>query len=84
MGEEYSALPLPAIHALYDAFEEIVEAWLPNMKRMTVSLTEDGLRLAVEAADPPPLPETGLRIERRDSEGYRFLTLHAPREGVHA
>ena len=84
VGEEYSALPLPDIHALYDAFEDIVEAWLPTTKRMTVSLTEDGLRLAVEAVSPPPLPEIGLRVERRDSEGCSFLTLHAPREGVRA
>lgn len=82
MGEEYSALPLPAIHALYDAFETIVEALLPALKRMTVSITRDGVRLAIETDALPPLPETGLKTERRDSEGYVFLTLHAPEEEV--
>ena len=82
VGEEYSALPLGAIHALYDAFEIVVEAWLPSLRRMTVSLTADGLRLAIEAVEPPPLPATGLRMERRDSEGYIFLSLHAPEGGL--
>ena len=51
---------------------------LPALKRMTVSITRDGVRLAIETDALPPLPETGLKTERRDSEGYVFLTLHAP------
>ena len=77
VGEEYSALPLDAIHDLYDAFEAVIEAWLPNLKRMTVSLCEDGVRLAAEAAKVPALPQTKLPVERRESDGSIFLTVRA-------
>ena len=77
VGEEYSAFPLSAVHALYDAFEAVLESWLPHMKRMTVSLAGDGLRLAAETAGEPPLPETALPVERRSDEGYTFLRILA-------
>lgn len=77
VGGEYSALPLSAVHALYDAFEAVLETWLPHMKRMTVSLTDDGLRLATETEGEPPLPETVLPVERRWDEGYSFLHIRA-------
>ncbi len=77
LGEEYSALPLSAVHELYDTFEAVLEAWLPHMKRMTVSLTEDGLRLAAETEGEPPLPETPLPVERRREDGCTFLRIRA-------
>ena len=77
LGEEYSALPLAAIHALYDAFETVLETWLPDLRQMTVSLMEDGVRLAVEGERLPELPPLGLNAERRESEEYTFLTLRA-------
>jgi len=77
VGEEYSALPLEAIHALYDAFETVLETWLSELRRMTVSLTEDGVRLAVEGEKLSELPPLALIAERRESEDYTFLTLRA-------
>lgn len=77
VGEEFSSLPLEVIHALYDAFETVLETWLPTLRRMTVSLMEDGVRLAAEGATLPDLPPLGLPAERRESEDYTFLTLRA-------
>ena len=81
VGEEYSSLPLEAVHALYDAFETVLETWLPALRRMTVSLMEDGVRLAVEGAPLPELPALGLQAERRESEDYTFLSLRAKTGG---
>ena len=76
-GEEYSDLPLDSIHALYDSFETLIEAFLPYMHRMTVSLSPLGVRLAVEADRSPVLPETALRVEHSESDSCFFLTIHA-------
>ncbi len=81
VGEEYSALPIEAIHALYDAFDAVLEAWLPALRRMTVSLTENGVRLAVEGLSLPALPPLGLYAERRESEDNTFLTLRVKMGG---
>ena len=81
VGEEYSELPLSAVHRLYDSFETVLEAWLPCLRRMTVSLADDGLRLAIEAEGQPGLPQTELPIARRDSEGYVFLSIRVPEGG---
>ena len=75
VGEEYTDFPLPLVHKLYDSFEAVVEAYLPCMKRMTVSLTADGLRMALEAAEAPMLPPTALPVERRQEEATTYLTI---------
>ena len=75
VGEEYTDFPLPLVHELYDSFEAVVEAYLPCMKRMTVSLTADGLRMALEAAEAPMLPPTALPVERRQEEATTYLTI---------
>ena len=74
-GEEYSSLPLDSVHALYDSFEILIEALLPDMERMTASLSPDGVRIAMEAAQIPVLPETELPVELRESDGCIFLTI---------
>jgi hypothetical protein len=76
-GEEYAAFSLPQIHALYDSFEALIEAFLPYMHRMTVSLTHNGLRIAVESESSPSLPKTALPTECRESDGCIFLTILA-------
>ena len=76
-GEEYSTLPLPMIHALYDSFETLIEAFLPYLHRMTVSLSPLGVRLAVEADRSPALPRTALPVACSESDGCLFLTIHA-------
>ena len=81
VGEETSGLPLPDVHALYDTFETVIEAWLPSLRRMTVSLLEDGIRMAVDVKEPLPLPETALPVEERTSEGTVFLTVRSGKGG---
>lgn len=75
VGEEYTDFPLPLVHELYDSFEAVLEAYLPFLKRMTVSLTADGLRMALEASEEPTLPPTALPVERRHEEGTTYLTI---------
>ena len=75
IGEEYSDLPLNLVHALYDSFETLIEAFLPYMQRMTTSLAPDGVRIAVEADQSPDLPRTVLPVESKESEGCFFLTI---------
>lgn len=81
VGEEYAEFPLKDIHELYDTFEEAVEAYLPYMKKMTVSLTADGVRLAMEARQNPPLSTSILQVERTMSEGLVFLTIRRGKAG---
>ena len=75
VGEEYSDFPLRDIHELYDTFETILEAWLPDLRTMTVSLTADGIRLAMDVRNSPVLPETFLPAECKISEDITFLTI---------
>ena len=75
MGEEYTDFPLPLVHELYDSFEAALEAYLPFLKRMTVSLTASGLRMALEASEEPTLPPIALPVERRQEEGTTYLTI---------
>ena len=75
VGEEYSDLSLTDIHELYDAFETIIEAWLPALRTMTVSLTADGIRMAMDVRNSPALPEISLPAECKNSEGITYLTI---------
>ncbi len=77
MGEEYSDLPLNLVHDLYDSFEDLVEAFLPTIQRMTVSLIPAGVRIAMEAGPGFRLPETKLPVTCQESDGCLFLTIQA-------
>ena len=81
VGEETTDLPLADIHELFDTFEAVIEAWLPVMQRMTVSLLEDGIRLAVDTKQALPLPETVLPVEERSGDGTVFLTVRRRKGG---
>ena len=81
IGEETADFPLSDIHELYDTFEAVIEAWLPSMRRMTVSLLEYGIRLAMDMAQATPLPETILPVEERNSDGNVFLTIRKRKGG---
>ncbi len=80
VGTEYADFSLPVIHDLYDVFETLVESLLPQMKKMTVSLTADGIRMAMEMRDKLYLPDTKLHIDHSRSDGVDFLTIHAGEE----
>ena len=84
VGEETSDLPLSCIHDLYDTFEAIIEASLLDMRRMTVSLAEDGIRIAMETGHMPELPDTVLPVEQRSSEGTFFLSVRCRKGGAAA
>lgn len=75
IGKEYTDFPLALVHELYDSFEALVETYLPFLKRMTVSITGDGLRMALEASEDPTLPPIALPVERRQEEGTTYLTI---------
>ena len=76
-GEEYADFPLDTVHGLYDSFETLIEAFLPYLHRMTVSLAPLGLRLAVEAERSPAMPGTVLPVEWSESDGCCFLSIRA-------
>ena len=82
VGEETTDFPLSDIHELYDTFEGVIESWLHSLRRLTVSLTGTGIRMAVETDREMPLPETILPVEARSSEGTVFLTVHRRKEGA--
>ena len=75
VGEEYTDFPLSLVHELYDSFETLLEVYLSFLKRMTVSITGDGLRMALEASEDPTLPPIALPVERRQEEGTTYLTI---------
>ena len=50
IGQEYSEIPLPDVHALYDTFETVIETFFPVAKTMTFSLKPDGIRIAMETS----------------------------------
>lgn len=75
VGAEYTDFPLSLIHELYDSFETTLEAYLPFLKRMTVSLIADGLRMALEASENPTLPPTALPVEIRHEESTTYITI---------
>lgn len=82
IGEEYSELPLPDIHALYDTFETVIETYFPVAKTMTFSLKPDGIRIAMEAESTPELPEMQLPVNCEESDGILFFTIRRKEGGV--
>ena len=93
VGESWSSFPLSMIHDHYDTFETLIETYLTEICRMTVSLTENGIRMAVEKREEevplpvvwpvkslPELPETPLPVSCRESEGLVYLTVRAEKE----
>ena len=49
--------------------------------RMTVSLAEDGIRMAMETDHVPELSDTVLPVEQRSSEDTVFLTVRSRKGG---
>lgn len=84
VGEDYSELPLEPVNDLYDTFETIVEAYLGSMRRMTVSILENGIRIAMEAGEEAVLNGTALPVECKESDGILFFTVLTAVEGCKA
>ena len=81
VGEEYTDFPLSSVNDLYDTFEAVIEAYLPIMKYMTVSLTTDGIRMAMEADGIDALPATVLPVECRQEDETVYMTIRRWRGG---
>ena len=75
VGEEYSELPLKAVNDLYDVFETVVETYLSTLKRMTVSILPDGVRIAMEAEKELALPPVALPVECKESDDILYITI---------
>lgn len=81
IGEEYSSFPLDTVNRLYDAFEEVIETCLSSLSRMTVSILPNGIRIAMEVRGMPDLPDVGLPVKSKESDGILFLTILCKEEG---
>ena len=81
VGEEYTDFPLSYVHKLYDDFETLIEAWLPYLKRLTVSLTEEGIRIAAELTEAAQLPDMALFVKSTEADGFTFLTIFGNKGG---
>ena len=81
VGEEYTDFPLSYVHELYDDFETLIEAWLPYLKRLTVSLTEEGIRIAAELTEAAKLPDMALFVKSTEADGFTFLTIYGNKGG---
>ena len=80
-GEEYSDIPLSDIHDIYDTFESVIEAYISVLKRMTVSILSDGIRIVMEATGKAELPGTILPVECKESDGLLFFTVRVKDKG---
>lgn len=81
IGEDHSEIPLSDINDLYDTFETVVETYLPFLKKMTVSLMADGIRIAMEASEEQPIPETVVPVDCKESDGLLFITIRKRKAG---
>ena len=80
IGSADTRFPLAALCELYDAFEALIEALLPHLRRLTVSMAEEGLKLMADSDAMPALPDTGLPIEMTRAEDTLHITIRV-REG---
>ena len=80
-GEEYSEIPLAGIQELYDTFETIIETYLSVLKKMTVSILPEGIRIAMEAAKKIELPDSVLTVICKESDGLLFFTIRTGLNG---
>ena len=80
VGEEYSGMPLNLVNDLYDTFETVLETYLRSVMRMTVSILENGIRIAMEAKEQLALPATALPVNCKESDGVLYFTVSV-REG---
>ncbi|WP_034449014.1 hypothetical protein [Butyrivibrio sp. AE2032] len=81
IGDEYSEMSLSDINDLYDTFETVLETYLSVLRRMTVSLMKDGIRIAMEASEEKKLPQTVLPVIFKESDGLLFFTIRAGQKG---
>jgi hypothetical protein len=52
------------------------------MKRMTVSILENGIRIAMEAGEKQELPNSALPVSCKESDGILYFTVSIPEGGA--
>ena len=82
LGYADTRLPIKNMCDLYDAFEALIETFLPFMRRLTVSLSEHGIKLVLESTECPPLPDAALPVSMENSDGFLYLTVSAQEGGA--
>ena len=70
--------------ALYDSFEQLVEALAEQTSHLLILLTDEGLRLMADCAEPLDLPQIPADLERSAEDGLLYLTLRARKGGGQA
>ena len=83
VGGEYTDFSLSYVNSLYDTFQALVIEWLPYLKRLTVSITGKGIRVAVETTEKPQLPKTDLMVECAEEDGFTFLSIYGKEGTAH-
>ena len=63
--------------ALYTAFEEFLEAALPQPKKLSVAYSDAELRLTMGDFPLPALPDSRLPVRAERSDGLLYLTIRA-------
>lgn len=75
-GDSYCDFPLDTIHALYDCFEAIIEAYLSYLTIITISLNQHGIRLAFQATKYIELTNLPLPIQEQDQDNIHYITIY--------
>ena len=78
-GGPGGTLPRGEAFDLYHAFETLLEACLPGMRRLYVSLTAEELRLVTDAPAPEALPDVPLPVTVRTADGLTYFILFRKR-----
>ncbi len=74
-------LPSATVVALFDSFAFLLKSLQAGMRRLVVTVTEQGLRLCTDAQQPDALPETPLPVTLQEAEGLLYLTVLAAEGG---
>ena len=82
--QDLSAGEIPCGQALslYDAFEILTEALLPEITQLMISLSDAGLRLTSDLSRIPDLPETPLPVTALVDEDLLYLTVSPGKGGA--
>ena len=75
-GDSYCDFPLDTIHALYDCFEAIIEAYLSYLTIITISLNQHGIHLAFQATKYIELTNLPLPIQEQDQDNIHYITIY--------
>ena len=67
---------------LYACFEEMMERWLPEPRKLSVAYSDGELRLITNASAVPAFEDLSLPVKAEQSDDLWFLTISAKGGGV--